>query len=57
MQSSTYEKQGTTRTSWQVRGSTFRLLDRSAGDAEAPSGPAASGAAHDTVNAGDDIPL
>lgn len=56
MQSSTYEKDGITRTSWQVRGSTFRLLDRTAGDAEAPSAPAASEPALDAVKA-DDIPL
>jgi len=57
MQSSTYEKDGITRTSWQVRGSTFRLLDRAARDAEAPFAPDASEPAHDAANAGDDIPL
>jgi single-strand DNA-binding protein len=47
MQSSVYEKEGVRRTSWEVRGSEYRLLDRAPGDA----GPDP----HDEPPAGTDI--
>lgn len=57
MQSSTYEKDGITRTSWQVRGSSFRLLDRVAGDTAPTSASENPDRSADAVSAGDDIPL
>jgi len=55
MQSSKYEKDGVTHTSWQVRGADFRLLDRAAGDVVPPSPPSESNA--DEPLPSDDIPL
>ena len=50
MQSSVYEKDGVRRTSWQVRGSDYRLLDRAAAVISAPD-PV------EEPDAGDDVPL
>lgn len=57
MQRSAYEKGGITRTTWQVRGSTYRVLDRAGDEAEPPSAPCDPQPANDAVNTGDDIPL
>ena len=48
-QSSVYEKDGVRRTSWQVRGSDYRLLDRAPGDSTPDP--------REEPPAGDDIPL
>lgn len=57
MQSSVYEKDGVRRTSWQVRGADYRLLDRVAGDVPPPAPPDGGDQADDAVGAGDDVPL
>jgi single-strand DNA-binding protein len=56
MQSSAYEQDGVRRTSWQVRGAEYRLLDRAPGDgatAAAPDAPEPS----DSAESCDDLPL
>ena len=52
----TYEKNGVTHTSWEIRGAEFRLLDR-ASNAAGHSAPDADEPPQDGVNAADDIPL
>ncbi len=56
MQSSIYERDGVRRTSWQVRGGDYRLLDRVAGEA-VPAPPLDSPDQPDDAAVGDEIPL
>lgn len=56
MQSSKYEKDGVTHTSWQVRGFDFRLLDRAVGDV-VPSAPPGDNGASDEPPPAADLPL
>ena len=57
MQSSVYEQDGVRRTSWQVRGTEYRLLDRAPGDGATVPSADAPEPSDGAVNAGDDIPL
>jgi single-strand DNA-binding protein len=56
MHSSAYEKDGVRRTSWEVRGSDYRLLDRAAGEAP-PAPPPESVDEPDPAGVATDVPL